>query len=204
MPYASSPNSRQPHSRGEVVERPRAWSRNWWRRHRSGASDRHFNRRRGTEADGITDDGKRHDLRRFARLRRSPRHFKLDERICCGFARWISRRRCPRSARGKARHHPRGKMTEPHAWSWRSIGGENPRFMPAASARHPGRSQRPVLCDAGEAGNSQDRRTEARRPPKVVRRLADGEPRHRLHAGRRGTRAPSPAARRSCPAPPAA
>ena len=80
--------------------------------------------------------------------------------------------------------------SEPHAWSLSVEGGVKSRdHAGGAVARHPRRGQRSVLRDAGAAEIPQDRPHRGRSDPRSGAAAGDGAARHRLHAGRRGTRA---------------
>ncbi len=93
--------------------------------------------------------------------------------------------------------------TEPHAWSL-SVEGRRQIADHAGGARprHARRGQRSVLRHAGAAEIPQDRPHRGRSDPRSGAAAGDGAARHRVHAGRRGTRA-GDLGRRACPARPA-
>ena len=79
--------------------------------------------------------------------------------------------------------------SEPHAWSMQSMAATSRRSLRPRCRRHPRRGQRPVLRDPGAAEISQDRPHRGRSDPRSGAPPRDGAARHRLHHGRRGTRA---------------
>ena len=121
----------------------------------------------GRRRIGITDDGSgmtRATLRSRSTAMPPP---SSTTRICFGSAPWgFAARRCPRSARWRSSASPPAMPPSPTPGRCRSKPAPNRRSCRRHSPRHPRRSQRPVLCDAGAAEFSQDRPHRSRGHPR--------------------------------------
>ena len=145
----------------------------------------------GRRRIGITDDGSGMTARRPRARGRSPCHLQARRRGSAAHphAR-VPRRGAALDRRGgEARHHhaPRKRAACLVAVGRRRREIED--HAGGAEPGHPRRGQRSLLCDAGAAEIPQDRPHRGRSDPRGGAPAGDGAARHRLHAGRRGTRA---------------